>query len=249
MQRKGDSATLMFDENGNVLGLLDYNTKTQYHYSASSTGGGRKFDESYGDIFYIDYIFSFSKGNGQKMMQQIKKYANKYNVSIGLEGSVILKSEEGELMASAEYLEKFYTKQGFENIYGNYFIYKPDTKFKAEDGAEIPVMDEETYLSINGASRQDIGESALHKNRGGASDKAWKRIIDAQAQKDTKLLARRQKLREEYNEKVAKGEIRPPSRYEKLISTAQGHPDNEAVQAARRILERKGISWLDHLNK
>jgi len=53
----------------------------------------------------------------------------------------------------------------------------------------------------------------------------------------------REKLRAEYNEKVAKGEIRPPSRYEKLISTAQGNPDRDDVQAARRILDKKGISW------
>ncbi|NOQ48382.1 MAG: hypothetical protein GQ576_04490 [Methanococcoides sp.] len=30
---------------------------------------------------------------------------------------------------------------------------------------------------------------------------------------------------------------------DELISTARGHPDNTAVQAARRILDRKGIKW------
>ena len=41
-------------------------------------------------------------------------------------------------------------------------------------------MDEETYLSINGASRQDIGDSAFHKNKGN-SDKTWSKMIDAQS--------------------------------------------------------------------
>ena len=40
------------------------------------------------------------------------------------------------------------------------------------------VMDEETYLSINGASRQDIGDSAFHKNKGSLSDKTWSKMTD-----------------------------------------------------------------------
>ena len=117
-----------------------------------------------------------------------------------------------------------------------------------EDGGivpnnDIPVMDEETYLTVNGASRQDIGDSALHKNRGNNSDKTWTKIVDAQAKKDTDLVNRREELRKEYNDKVAKGELRPPTRMEHLISTANGMEENEATQAARRILTKRGISW------
>jgi hypothetical protein len=35
----------------------------------------------------------------------------------------------------------------------------------------------------------------------------------------------------------------PQKRMEMLISTANGHPDNECVIAARRLLEKKGIDW------
>lgn len=49
--------------------------------------------------------------------------------------------------------------------------------------SNCPVMEEETYLSINGASRQDIGDSAFHKNKGNNSDKAWSKMINAQAEK------------------------------------------------------------------
>ena len=108
-----------------------------------------------------------------------------------------------------------------------------------------PIIEEETYLAMNGASRQSIGDSALHKNKGSNSDKTWRKIVDAQAQKDAFLCARREVLREEYAQMIAKGAIRLPTRMEKLISSANGHPDNESVMASRRICEKRGINWQD----
>ena len=105
------------------------------------------------------------------------------------------------------------------------------------------VMDEETYLSIKGASRQDIGDSAFHKNKGNNSDKTWSKMIDAQAEKDRCLIIRREELRQEYWHKIENGEFRQPTRNERLIATAKGNPDNECVIAARRLLEKKGIDW------
>lgn len=106
---------------------------------------------------------------------------------------------------------------------------------------KIEIIDEETYLFINGASRQDIGDAAFHKNKG--NDKTWSKMINAQAEKDRKLLSRREELRTEYWSKVNAGELRPPTRFEKLISIANGHPDNESVIAARRILDKNGINY------
>lgn len=108
---------------------------------------------------------------------------------------------------------------------------------------KISIMEEETYLSINGASRQDIGDSAFHKNKGNNSDKTWSKMVNAQAEKDRKLIIRREELRKEYWQKVENGEFRPPTRNEKLILTANGNPDNECVIAARRLLGKKGIDW------
>jgi len=104
-------------------------------------------------------------------------------------------------------------------------------------------MDEETYLSIKGASRQDIGDSAFHKNKGSHSDKTWSKMLNAQAEKDRSLIAKREELRKEYWQKVENGELRPLTRNERLIATAKGNPDNECVIAARRLLEKKGIDW------
>lgn len=105
------------------------------------------------------------------------------------------------------------------------------------------VMDEETYLSIKGASRQDIGDSAFHKNKGNNSDKAWSKMINAQAEKDRKLIIKREELRKEYRQKIKDGELREPTRNEKLIATANGRIENECTMAARRLLIKKGIDW------
>ena len=50
-------------------------------------------------------------------------------------------------------------------------------------------------------------------------------------------------IRKQYNQEIELGAIRPSTRNERLIETAKGHPDNLSVQAARRILEKNGISW------
>jgi hypothetical protein len=50
-------------------------------------------------------------------------------------------------------------------------------------------------------------------------------------------------LQEEYT-KLVEGEVlRPPTRIERLIRTANGHPNKEATQAARGLLDKSGIDW------
>ena len=100
----------------------------------------------------------------------------------------------------------------------------------------MQVIDEETYLATHNASRQDYGEAALHKNIPFGNKR--KRLIEWQNAKDRDLTRRREALRKEYNEKVISGEIRPPTRIERLIATASGMDENESTQAARRILSK-----------
>lgn len=114
---------------------------------------------------------------------------------------------------------------------------------------DIPVFTEEGYLASKGASRQDIGDSAFHKNKGRHSDKTWKKMVDGQAQKDHELIIRRARLREEYNSLIEQGKIRAPSKRENLAETAAGHPDNEATQAAQRLLARLEARIQAHLEK
>lgn len=185
-----------------------------------------KFIEKYAPIYTPDYMRAVIYGEHNNTILEIWQK----------EGSPEWSEWLYETYGVGDLTDKYYTHTRSGGLWKR--IHTNNTK--AEDGAEIPVMDEEEYLSVNGASRQGFGDSALHKNRGGASDKTWTKIIDAQAQKDRELMALREKLRVEYAEKVSKGEIRPPSRYEKLISTAKGNPDREDVRAARRILEKHG---------
>lgn len=51
---------------------------------------------------------------------------------------------------------------------------------------------------------------------------------------------RRNEAIKEYYDKLNKGEIIEPTFIEKTIKTASGHPDNPSVQAARRILHKRG---------
>lgn len=103
------------------------------------------------------------------------------------------------------------------------------------------VIDEEEYLSVNGAGRQGIGDPALHKNRGNNSEAAWAKIVQAQAERDLELIKRREVLRMEYRLKVERGELRPPTRIERLQKIASGNPDNASVSAAIRLLEKHGL--------
>lgn len=51
----------------------------------------------------------------------------------------------------------------------------------------------------------------------------------------------RQRLIDEYWEKVKNGEIVEPSKEEQLIKKAYGHPDNRSVQATIRMLKKRGF--------
>jgi hypothetical protein len=106
------------------------------------------------------------------------------------------------------------------------------------------VMDEESFLSVNGASRLGIGDAGLHRSVNTASANTHRRNVAMQAEKDRLLIVRRVELREVYKVKAAAGEIRPPSYKESVIRTANGHPDNESVQAARRIAQKRGWEWI-----
>jgi len=67
--------------------------------------------------------------------------------------------------------------------------------------------------------------------------------LNRQRDKDINLCIRREKLRKEYQAKVERGELRPPTRTEKLIEIARGHIDNESVKAARRLLIKRGVTY------
>ncbi|MBW2559392.1 MAG: hypothetical protein JRE40_00910 [Deltaproteobacteria bacterium] len=118
---------------------------------------------------------------------------------------------------------------------------EPTAQPAAATDAVPEVISEEEYLAQNGAGRNLIGDSALHKNIGTGSSR--ESLIKNASAKDAELVEKREALRTEYQARVEAGELRPPTRTEQLIEAANGHPDNESTQAARRLLDKQGIGW------
>lgn len=116
---------------------------------------------------------------------------------------------------------------------------------KSELGIEIPVMTEEEYIASEGYGFSGIGDVALHKGKQRTS-KQQDKIVESQAKKDEVYAKHREILRKKYRDKLNKGELREPNTIEKLLKTANGNPDNESTQAARRSLQKRGIDWQEN---
>lgn len=111
------------------------------------------------------------------------------------------------------------------------------------------IMDFETFATKRGASRQDFGEAGTHKRSRRQTDKQWNRIIKRITERGGKLEQKREDLRQEYDRLVEQGAIRPLTPKERLMETASGHPDNDSVQAARRILAKRYDIPMSHWEK
>lgn len=108
------------------------------------------------------------------------------------------------------------------------------------------VIREDDYLAQNGASLLGIGDAGAHKTHSRMSRKQWDRVVREQDRRSAAVVDRREALRQEYREKVAAGELRPPTRRERLEAIAGGMPEKEATQAARRILAAQyGVTFPD----
>jgi len=104
------------------------------------------------------------------------------------------------------------------------------------------IMTEEQYLSSKGYGFLGYAEPALNRQPR-ATEKEIKKNANKILEKGQVYDQKRAEVRKEYADKVASGEIRPPTREEILISQANGNPESEATQAARRLLNKRGIDW------
>jgi hypothetical protein len=107
----------------------------------------------------------------------------------------------------------------------------------------VKVISFEQFASSRGASRQDIGEAALHMSSHHKSQNTHHKQVMDQARKDGQLIEKRDQLRLEFEKLVESGEVREPTRTEILIQRANGNQEILANQAARRLLIKRGISW------
>lgn len=103
------------------------------------------------------------------------------------------------------------------------------------------VIDFESYASSRGASR--FGSDVAAQRLPNTSEGQRRRIAEQQYRVSQANAVTREALRKEYDLRVSRGEIRPPTRIEELQRIARGHPDNPSVQAARRLLRKRNITW------
>lgn len=118
-------------------------------------------------------------------------------------------------------------------------------------GADVPAMTEEEYLASKGLG-SPMSDYMLDKMRiphGETARQMAKRKQEAERAMEEHA-AQKEAARKEYREKIANGELREPTkeeaeqkRIDALVKTANGHDDNPSVQAARRVLDKRGIEW------
>ena len=109
----------------------------------------------------------------------------------------------------------------------------------------MKVMDLEDYLALYKVQYSTSGYclDKLRCNRQIRTVRGQKRFQKECEEAENKYQRKRQQAIEEYNHLVEIGEVRPLTKEERSIRTANGHPDNPSTQAARRMCEKRGIDW------
>jgi hypothetical protein len=108
------------------------------------------------------------------------------------------------------------------------------------------ILSEEEYLASKGFGMCAFGEFALHRTPGGLPKHVRRFHVNREATRSKHWADVRERLRVEYAEKLAAGEIRKPTRIESLQRTAQFDPMQVSTHAARRILRSLNL-WNDEL--
>lgn len=102
-------------------------------------------------------------------------------------------------------------------------------------------MTEEQYVLMNGGD-SIIGQSIIYQSSHAS------RSVDISDIKNFnkelgEIVETNYRLRVEFRNKVASGEIHRDTIPEILIAAARGHEDNKATWAARRCLKKRGINY------
>lgn len=113
----------------------------------------------------------------------------------------------------------------------------PATKIKA--------MTEDEYLGLKGLADVSSGWvlDKLRSNRSLSTLQGEKRFRKEFDKVESEYQIKRAAAKQEYKNLVAQGKLRDKTKIEKLLTKAQGHEDNPSVQAARRLLVKRGIDW------
>lgn len=115
---------------------------------------------------------------------------------------------------------------------------KADEEHRQIFGEGVPrpkVMSQADYVGAREAMDPAL-QGRVRGPGGNQSSTTHEQALKREASRVAEADQQRDERRREYQDKVQAGELRPPTRRERLEQTASGHPDNPSVQAARRLL-------------
>ena len=119
--------------------------------------------------------------------------------------------------------------------------------YRINNPANIPSnhMTEDEFLALRGVGDISSGYTVdkLRGNRQLKSERGKRRFKKEVLKAEDDYQAKKQKAKLEYQALVSQGKIIPKSAIERIITSARGHPDLQATQAARRMAKKKGIDW------
>lgn len=106
-------------------------------------------------------------------------------------------------------------------------------------------MTEDEYLGSLGLSSpvSDFLVDKMRGNRELRTQRGQDRFRTQADKASQEYEAKRNKAKEDYRKLIETGKIREKTAIERSLDKAKGHPDNPSVQAARRMLEKRGIDW------
>ena len=109
----------------------------------------------------------------------------------------------------------------------------------------MQVVSEETYLASKDVLFSTSGYclDKLRCNRQLRTERGRRAFAKECESAEQEYQAKRTAAKEEYKTLCEEGVMRPPSPLERRLMIANGHPDNRATQAARRLLAKQGINW------
>lgn len=110
--------------------------------------------------------------------------------------------------------------------------------------SNLKVVSLDSFLAQRGLS-EPISDYSLDKTRlphGETARQKKKREAEGLRVAREYQQKRREAINE-YNRRVEAGEFRAPTKIEEMQRTARGNPENASVQAARRALKKRGLTW------
>lgn len=121
-------------------------------------------------------------------------------------------------------------------------------KFRLQESGEVikepEVISLEKFLSQKGLALP-VSDYMIDKSKipHGLTNKQWSLFEKDAYTNINEYHEKRKEAIKEYNQLVKEGKIRPLTAIEASLEQANGHPDNEATPAARRMLAKRGIDW------